>query len=200
MTADELAKLKELESKATKGPWVWQNYGKKPEPYIICQTCCYPSPRTTVAWGNYTGGQGWPAVGDSGVFDRESVEANAALIAALRNAAPALIAMAEWANAAKKEIEYALEPGVFGPHTTCDDPQFSDGRLLEMCKRCGFGAVMHTVEHLWRTHGPHPGAEHTCAAAADVRRGWIDRADRLLAAYPKDTTSPARAKTEAESN
>ena len=184
MTADELERLKELESKATKGPWtatktgsVWTGPLKLDDPGITRAASMESHHLFEIDQYDYD------------FLDEDEAEIQVrddmALIAALRNAAPALIALAEWAERAKAEIEYALHPGVFGPYKTTDDPQFADGKLLEMCKRCGFGAVMHTVQHLWKIHGPHRGAEHTCAAAADVRDGWIDRTQKLLAAYPE---------------
>lgn len=70
MTADELARLKELESKATKGPWFDA--------------------------GNKIG------AGDHGIaevdFDKD---ADRKMLIELRNAATALIALAEWAERAR---------------------------------------------------------------------------------------------------
>lgn len=75
----------------------------------------------------------------------------------------------------------ALEPGVFGDWYNSEDPALKNTNLHDLCKQYGYGAVMHYVEYLWKTHGPHPGSEHTVAACASVRRDWIKRASAILA-------------------
>jgi hypothetical protein len=79
-------------------------------------------------------------------------------------------------------VAEALEPGVFGPFQTIEDPAVSPLVKAE-CDRVGYGAVIHHVQWLWeqksKTNG-HPGSEHTVAACASVRLGWIKKAKKVL--------------------
>ena len=86
------------------------------------------------------------------------------------------------ANELRAVVEEALEPGVFGEWWNCEDPALKHTDLHDICKRHGYGAVMHYVEWLWKTHGQYPGSEHTVAACAKVRRDWIERAKKALGA------------------
>lgn len=85
-------------------------------------------------------------------------------------------------------INEALEPGVFGQKPDAlPDPWIegsSDGRFLrDLCLRCGFGAVLHHVEAIWRQWAIESGlegAEHTTAACRSVRESWIRRAKKAM--------------------
>lgn len=92
-----------------------------------------------------------------------------------------VLALIEAAKEMRDVIEEAMEPGVFGEWRTQEDPALKDSPLLSLCQQFGFGAVIHHVEWLWKTHGSHPGSEHSVAACASVRRSWLKRAEAALA-------------------
>lgn len=95
LTDEERAKLVDLEKAATPGPWERQPMSEE-EPgssFIVGSNL----------QGLVGGAHAWPTELDSGDFSR--VEANADLIAAARNALPALLA----ADAAVREMREALE-------------------------------------------------------------------------------------------
>lgn len=159
LTEAELARLEKMEAKATQGEW------KVSEPAVYIYTA------------------------DGMVAKMENCpefKSNSEFIAALRNHAPALIAAARRAAALERVVRRAMEPGVFGPWHVIPDPLLERTNLHELCKEYGYGAVMHYVEYLWKTHGKHPGSEHTCAACADVRRAWQEEALAALDAAGKE--------------
>lgn len=113
---------------------------------------------------------------------REDDDARKAIAAAIEEAVAAeLAALRAERDGLREVVKVALDPGVFGPWGSVEDPRLVNTNLLQLCKDNGFGAVMHYVEYLWSKHGSIPGSEHTCAACASVRREWIEAARAALA-------------------
>lgn len=79
---------------------------------------------------------------------------------------------------AKSIIAEAIDPGVFGPQFSFQDPLF-DNSLKTLCEKKGYGAVLHHVAWLWRQ--AYPSSAHTVAASVIVRRRFIERAEAFLA-------------------
>ncbi len=80
-------------------------------------------------------------------------------------------------------LQEAIEPGVFGHRGTVFDPLVGATNIEEICERCGYGAVMQHVQHLWSEKAKRnklEGSEHTVAACAAVRKDWCERARKAV--------------------
>lgn len=85
----------------------------------------------------------------------------------------------------KALIEEALHPGVFGYQDKNFDYLVGATNIENICKQCGYGAVMSHVQHLWQQKSGYDGSEHTVAACALVRREWCEKASKLISKINK---------------
>lgn len=125
-------KLRELEAKATAGPWAYSPYGDE----------------NTCGVGVVMDANDEPIVGldeteDSIVVESVAPEveghANAALIAAMRNALPALLRVAEAARVAFDDYKMLVDSGDCGNWTIDDEPKWVELRAALSALEVGHG-------------------------------------------------------------